>query len=366
MNNLQAKKALLTCPGDTIQENIDFIGMSQAELAMRMGRAKESLNEIINGKGAITIDTANRLEYVLGIPADFWLELERNYQDELMRIEKMEFFETCLDWVKKFPIPKMKKLKILPNTNDKPTLVDSLLKFFRVASPKQWEDVYHELPLAFKIDNKFNVEKAAVSVWLRYGELQADKIKLQQFDKKAFKDNLHEVQSIAFNHPKNWQQLLQEYCAKYGVALVYTPCISKAPVYGATRWIKNHSIPIIQVTDRQKNGNAFWFTFFHESAHIILHGKKDIFLEVSDGIKQDQAKEREADDFAANVIIPKNLLVKLKSHNDFKKQYILELSVEHQVHAGIIVSQLQRLNKIDYRDKQLNSLKTKIELDFTC
>lgn len=90
MNILEAKKALLNCPGDTIQENIDYIGMSQAELALRMGRSKEKINELIKGKSAITQDTAIKLEYVLNIPSEFWLGLEKKYQEELLKIEKME------------------------------------------------------------------------------------------------------------------------------------------------------------------------------------------------------------------------------------------------------------------------------------
>jgi addiction module HigA family antidote len=352
MNNLQAKKDLLTCPGDTIQENIDLMGMSQAELAVRMGRTKENLNEIIKGKSAITIDTASRLEYVLGIPSNFWLELERDYQEELMKIERMEFYENCLAWLKSFPIGKMKKLDILPDTNDKSALVYSLLRFFRVASPKQWEEVYRELPLSFEL---VNTEKQAVSVWLRYGEIQAEKITLSQFDKKGFKDNLHEVKEISYNHAENWQSLLQQYCSRYGVALVYTPSISKTPIYGATRWIKNHTVPLLQITDKCRDSNTFWFTFFHEAAHIILHGKKDVFLEVSNNIQTVNLKEIEADEFAGNEIIQKGLLSIIKSDRVFKKDYIIQLSKEYKVHAGIIVSQLQRLGKIEYGDKLLKN-----------
>jgi hypothetical protein len=47
-------------------------------------------------------------------------------------------------------------------------------------------------------------------------------------------------------------ELLQQICSECGIALVYTPCISKAPIYGATRWIRNSSKPLIQITDRQK------------------------------------------------------------------------------------------------------------------
>lgn len=81
MNDLEAKKALLSCPGDTIQDTIDEIGMSQAELAERLGTSIPKLNELIKGKAPVTKDTATKLEYVLGIPTGFWLNLERRYQD---------------------------------------------------------------------------------------------------------------------------------------------------------------------------------------------------------------------------------------------------------------------------------------------
>jgi len=47
--------------------------MSQVELAERMGRPKEKINDIIKGREPITMATAFKLEKVLGIPASFWL-----------------------------------------------------------------------------------------------------------------------------------------------------------------------------------------------------------------------------------------------------------------------------------------------------
>jgi plasmid maintenance system antidote protein VapI len=44
---LEIAKSLLSPPGDNIQEHIYFIGMSQGELAERMGRPKEKINDII-------------------------------------------------------------------------------------------------------------------------------------------------------------------------------------------------------------------------------------------------------------------------------------------------------------------------------
>ena len=177
MTDLQIKKSLLSCPGDSIQEHIDHIGMSQAELAERLGRSVPKLNELIKGKAPITKETATKLEYVLGVPASFWINLERTYQDELLEIEQMEHLEQCQEWVSSFPLAKMKSFGLLPDTRNKPELADGLLKFFRVASPTQWSDIYNGSSLAFKIELRHTAEPQAISVWLRLGELQADKKK---------------------------------------------------------------------------------------------------------------------------------------------------------------------------------------------
>ena len=68
-------------PGEYLAEEIEARGISQKELARRMGRPLNAINEIINGKKAITAETALQLEEVMTeIPARFWLNLEADYQ----------------------------------------------------------------------------------------------------------------------------------------------------------------------------------------------------------------------------------------------------------------------------------------------
>ena len=93
MTDLELKKQLLSCPGDSIQEHIDFVGMSQAELAKRLGSSVPELNKLIKGKAHITKEIAAKLEHVSGVPASFWLNLERRYREELLEIEQMEKLE---------------------------------------------------------------------------------------------------------------------------------------------------------------------------------------------------------------------------------------------------------------------------------
>ncbi|MDP2919423.1 MAG: HigA family addiction module antitoxin [Dehalococcoidia bacterium] len=68
-------------PGEYLAEEIEARGISQKELARRMGRPLNAINEIINGKKSITAETALQLEAVMPqIPARFWLNLEIDYQ----------------------------------------------------------------------------------------------------------------------------------------------------------------------------------------------------------------------------------------------------------------------------------------------
>ena len=83
-------QSLLSPPGDTIQEHIDFIGMSQTELAQRMGNPKEKIDELIKGREPITTAVAVQLEKVLGIPASFWLNREQAFRKELYELQSQK------------------------------------------------------------------------------------------------------------------------------------------------------------------------------------------------------------------------------------------------------------------------------------
>lgn len=74
-------------PGETLKETVEFIGMSQAELSRRTGCPRKTIDQIIQGKATITPGTATKLEKVLGVPASFWINLERNYREILPQEE---------------------------------------------------------------------------------------------------------------------------------------------------------------------------------------------------------------------------------------------------------------------------------------
>jgi len=360
VKDFELQKEFLSPPGDTIQETIDTIGMSQAELAERIGRPKEKLNEIIKGREPITLKTAILLERVLGIPVSFWMEREREYREEIARIEQQEFLEKNSNWLEIFPIRELKRWGWLPDTQDKAKLVDALLKFFGIASPEQWEDIYISelVTAAFKISLANTQSPHAISAWLRIGEHKSFRKKLPEFDKNEFKNVLDVIKKLVIKQPVDFKDKLQSVCAKCGVSVVYIPCLPKAPISGATWWKGKN--PIIQLSGRYKTNDSFWFAFYHEAGHVLLHGKKEIFLEDLEGSIIDKQKENEANRLAQKYLFPETALKRLITKAPLSDEDIISFARKYETHPAIIIGQLQHKKVINY--SKGNHFKVKINL----
>src|SRR5712672_489059 len=77
-----------TPPGEHLADTLREMAISQSELARRMGRPQQAINEIVRGAKAITADTALQLEDVLGISAETWMNLDSNYRLARARIAR--------------------------------------------------------------------------------------------------------------------------------------------------------------------------------------------------------------------------------------------------------------------------------------
>ena len=96
-------------PGETLAETIEALGLTQSDLARRMGRPLKTINEIIQAKAALTADTALELERVLGVPASLWNGLESNYREHLARQRAAARFEVDEAWLARLPVATMQK-----------------------------------------------------------------------------------------------------------------------------------------------------------------------------------------------------------------------------------------------------------------
>lgn len=310
--------------------------MSQAELAARTGMAKKTINEIIKGKASITPDTALKLERALGRPAHFWNNLERQFQEDITRLAEKERLEAHLGWLKKIPVNVMVKHRWLAKRKDKLAQLEEVLRFFGIASPDQWERVWREHQVAYRQTQRFETCAEAVSAWLRQGAIQARQIQCEPFNRKKFQKALEAIRTLTREEPQVFVDRLTERCAAAGVAVVFVPELPKTGVSGATRWMGDKAV--IQLSLRYKSNDQLWFTFFHEAGHILKHGRKEIFIETN-GL--DGKKEKEANAFARDKLIPPDELHRFLQHWNQSNAEIVAFADRIGIAPGIVVGRLQ-------------------------
>jgi HTH-type transcriptional regulator/antitoxin HigA len=289
-------------PGATLEEKLLEMRMGPKEFAIRAGKPEKTVTAILNGSSSITPEMSVRFENVTNIPAHYWMNHQRGYDEYIARERWKAEIESAIGWAGNFPLAEMVKKGWLPPDKTTKEQTAALLGFFGFASHHAWEDYYlnQKLKVAFSISLKNTPEPYAISVWLRKGELQAVGLKADEFVEKRFKETLPQINLIRKTNPADSFNQIQNLCLAAGVKLVFTPCLSKAPINGSAHWHKD--TPLIQLSGKNGRAKSMWSTFFHEAGHILLHGKKDIFLESGDLTGRDVEKEKQADEFARKIM----------------------------------------------------------------
>ena len=347
-------------PGETLLETMEALGMSQAELAERTGRPKKTINEIINGKAAITPETALQFEKVLGVPAAFWNKRESNYREALARHDQREQLGNFVGWLNDLPISDMVNFGWIKRFRDPIQQIEEVLHFFGIASPEQWKNLakkYSQEGLALRTSPAFKSDPLAVVAWLRKGELEAHNIDCASYNISKFRGNLTIIRGLTTRPPEVYLRKLVELCAEAGVAVAFVPELPRRTrTSGATLWLTPKKA-LMQFSFRYQTDDQFWFTFFHESAHI-LSGRRKIFLE-DEYTNYSQVEEQQANRFAEKSLIPEGKIKKFMALRPRSKSVIKTFANNIGIAPGIVVGRLQREAVLPYT--HLNGLKIRLD-----
>jgi HTH-type transcriptional regulator / antitoxin HigA len=335
-------------PGETLSEKLEEMKMGPKEFAIRTGKPEKTITAILKGESSITADMAVQFENVTNIPAHFWINNQRGYDEHLAREKRKEIVQEATSWAKLFPIGDMVKKGWLPQVGTIQERAAAMLAFFGFSSHAAWENYYfnQQLKVAFRISLASTNEPYAISAWLRKGELQASELEANEYNEKKFKEVLPKLKTLMAEHPNNFFNQLQTICLSAGVKVVHTPCLPKAPINGSTRWIND--TPLIQLSCRYNRNDNFWFTFFHETGHILLHGKKDIFLEKVEYCEKDKIKEQQADKFAEKWTLSEEEEEKILDAAPLNEHDVRMFAKKFNTHPAIIIGRLQYKKLVPY------------------
>ena len=335
----KSRSFIATPPGATIKEQILDRGMSQKEFATRMGMSEKHISKLINGEVQLTVDMARRLELVLGVPLQFWCNLETIYRAKLAKVAEENAIDADILMAKKFPYREMAQNGWVEETTKAENKVINLRKFFEVV---QLDMLHGSLtPAGIACRKLSETEKSyyALVAWAQKAKLESRKVQTQPIDIKLLKNSISEIRKMTRMPAKEFCKKLSVLLAECGIAIVFLPHIGGSFLHGATFYDGNKIV--LGLTVRGKDADKFWFSLFHELAHIIYGhiGKVE-------GTTDED--EKDADLYASETLIPEERFNAFAQSGNITESKIKKFADEEGIDAGIVLGRLQKYGYVQY------------------
>ena len=347
---VRSRSFIATPPGATIKEQLNNKGMSQREFAARMDMSEKHISKLINGEVQLTPEVAVRLEVVLGVPAKFWNNLEAVYREKLIKVEAENAMDADEALAKQIPYSEMAKFGWIPETRDSKEKVINLRKYFEVVELSLLENkqitriACRRLAVTEKSD-------FALLAWAQEAKIKARSIKTSPINIRGLISIIPEIRSMTVLKPKEFCPRVKNMLAECGIALIFLPHLKGSFLQGAS-FMDGNKI-VVGLTARGKDADKFWFSLFHELAHIVLGHIGQI-----DGTTDQD--EKDADAWSRDTLISKEAFDEFVEKARFSTISIRTFAKMLGIAPGIVVGRLQNEGYIKH--SMMNELKEHYEI----
>ncbi len=341
-------RELIIHPGETLEEVLNERDMSQKELAIRTGVTEKHVSTIITGIKPISVAFAKKLEYALGIDASFWINLQSNYDREILEFEE-------LNQISQEEITILKSLKVIieymgsvgiinSNTNDVSRVLD-LRKVLGVSNLTAIPQITYNAAYRAQLASNVNIDVYVLFAWQRICEILTSQIPIDQsLDINKLKLMLPEIKKLMFLRADQIEKELTKIFSECGIAFIIVKHFTGAPVQGFIKSSDQGRL-ILCMTIRKGYADIFWFSLFHEIGHILNGDIKQKFIDF-ESVKGDI--EARADAFASNELINFDNYKRFVKMQDFSLRSIQVFANEQKVKAYIVIGRLQKDGILDW------------------
>lgn len=347
---VRSNRYIATPPGATMKEQLNDRGMSQKEFAARMDMSEKHISKLINGDVQLTPETAVRLEMVLGIPARFWNNLEAIYREKIIKAEAENAMDADAELAKRLPYSEMAKFGWVPETRDAKEKVVYLRKYFEVVGLSLLgnEQITRIACRRLAITEKSDL---ALMAWAQEARRKARDIQTAPIDVKGLMNVIPEIRRATVLKPKDFCPKVMKCLADCGIALVFLPHLKESFLQGAS-FLDGNKV-VVGLTARGRDADKFWFSLFHELAHIALG-----HIGRSNGVTDEE--EKAADAWSQDALIAAEEFVAFRKSWDHSEQDVIRFAMKQGISPGIVVGRMQSEGMIKY--SMLNNLKEKYEI----
>jgi HTH-type transcriptional regulator/antitoxin HigA len=337
-------------PGDFIREEIEARGWTQDDLAMILDRPTTTINQIIVGKRGITPETAKGLGEAFGTSAQFWMNLESSYRLSLS-LAQQEPVARRAALYEIAPIRAMVKRNWIEFSNNINILEKNLRDFFGTSDLSMLPEIWHTA----RKSTGYSELTPAQNTWLFRAKHLAAAVDVSPFTKPRLENGLERLKLLLPNEQD--VRMAPKILAESGIRFLIIEPLPQSKIDGACFWIDDS--PVIVLSLRYDRIDWFWHTLMHELGHIKNNDGRsngnipfdaDLVGETAQSITSKPEYERKADSFAINFLIPQTDLDDFiaRTHPLYSKKRIIGFANRINVHAGIVVGQLQYRHEIKY------------------
>ena len=335
---------IATHPGEILKDELDFLAISQRDFSKKIGIKPSQLNEIIKGKRNINADLALLFEKTLKIDAEYWLEVQKNYdldlakinsknQKRLEAIAQMELIEGYI--ANKY----LKSQKII--TGDPVEDIIKVKEVYGVTNLEGLANINVSSSFArFRKSTSVKIDKTNLIAWVKLVQYRANELNVSNFNYEKKDSLISELKNILY---ENIDTLIRvkNVLSNYGVKLVYQKKGDKTPVDGISFW--SHGNPAIGMSLRYNKLDNFAFTLFHELGHIfkhLLNSNEKEFIDLDpkqeESSYKDSTEEKEANLFAKNNLIKSTSYSRFYKQNNFNDTSIRRFAKANKVHPCVV------------------------------
>lgn len=341
---------LIIHPGETIADVLEERGITQAELAARTDVSPAYVSSVIAGKRNISSKFAMALEYALGVPKSFWLNLQANYEAELLELNEADTVTdeemTALQSLRGI-VGFLRKRRMIPAKQSKEETVLSLRKLFRMSDISKLRTLV--AVGAFRVSKTAPVNPIVMGAWLRLCQIivEQDSNTVAQFDVNNVGQMISDLKSIMINQQSDLQNDLRNVMARYGIRFSVVHNFRGAPVHGYISQNKNGEYQMV-LTIRGSFADIFWFSLFHEIGHIVNGDVSKVsgFIDVLNDADAD--REMAADKFASDALLEPESYSRFVGKKDYTIGSIIRYADSQNVAPYIVIGRLQREGRVEY------------------
>lgn len=295
---------LLIHPGETISDLLEERGITQKELAQRAGVSEAFLSDVIHGKKDISRGLAMGLEYALGVPRSFWLNLQANYDAELLSIQEEESVQeeekavlTAIHEVVEF----LKNRAVVAKELTTEQTIICLRKVFQVS---KLTGLRTFVPAgAFRMSDKATVNPDVLGAWLCLCKVNGSENQMvSSFDSERSDELVIKLKDIMLNCRGDLQKTLIELFFEYGIDFSIVHNFRGAPVHGYISRKDDGTYRMV-LTLRGAAADIFWFSLFHELGHIVNGDITKVGDYIDAQNSKDERREHAADEFASKALL---------------------------------------------------------------